>query len=512
MRKLLNWFDNHLLKIGVSLILITVIVYPKFPIVDIPNTWVYIRLEDFLIAAVFLLWIIQFLRRKVSLKTPLTKPILAYFLAGGISTAWAIVFHDPKTEFFPNLALLHWLRRIEYMAVFFFVYSTVSSWQVFKDYLTVIFTSAFGVCLYGLGQRYFNLPAFSTMNEEFAKGIPLYLMEHSRVLSTFAGHYDFAAFLVLVITVFGSLSFVISKKRYRFSFIGFCLLSFYLLLLTFSRVSFGAYLLTIVILILLQRIKWLPKIAILIIVVSLSIISVQKTEDFNDRFSKMIAFNSEFFSSLSLFGKKLPTATSSSELLPFSDIVPQPKVATSVAQIYEEPGTGILPPQVIGPVATPTKRPRPLKITPIPVVTAPEKEKTIYVDRSTSTRFDAEWPRAIKAFLRNPILGSGYSSITLATDNDYLRLLGETGLAGFLTFMWIFYQLFKFIKSEIKRKIRNNFTWGIVIALINVNLGMLANAFLIDVFEASKVAISFWALLGLLLSFFKIKQILIKTR
>jgi hypothetical protein len=43
------------------------------------------------------------------------------------------------------------------------------------------------------------------MNEEFAKGVPIQLSALSRVPSTFAGHYDFAAFLVFTIPIAFSL-------------------------------------------------------------------------------------------------------------------------------------------------------------------------------------------------------------------------------------------------------------------------------------------------------------------
>src|SRR3990167_10675400 len=49
-------------------------------------------------------------------------------------------------------------------------------------------------------------------------------------------------------------------------------------------------------------------------------------------------------------------------------------------------------------------------------------------DRSFNIRLKAEWPRAIRAFLKNPVLGTGYSSVGLAVDNDYLRSLAESGI------------------------------------------------------------------------------------
>lgn len=500
MRELISWIDNHLLKIGASLIIVVAVLYPKFPVIDIPNTWVYVRFEDFLIALVLGFWLIQFLRKKVDLKTPLTRPIFAFLLAGGVSTLWAIVFPDPKVDFFPHLAVLHWARRIEYLAVFFLVYTTIKTWSDFWDYLGIYLVSTWLVILYGIGQRYYNLPAFSTMNEEFAKGIPLYLQEHSRVLSTFAGHYDFAAYLVLVIALFGSLYFGVGKKI-KYLYLLTVVSGFYLLLLTFSRVSFGAYMVAVVFVVLLQRINWPRKALMLFLVVFLSVLSVSKTAEFSDRFGKMIAFDESWIKSLPFFAEKLPTATSSGDLMPLSDIVPKPRVTTeSGGVVSKETKKKKL-------VAVPTRRPRPPKKEKKETEEKKEEKKTIYLDRSTSTRLEVEWPRAMRAFLKNPILGSGYSTITLATDNDYLRLLGETGLAGFLTFMWIFVSLAVFLKKQTEKKIKNIFHWEIVVAIISVCLGMLANALLIDVFEASKVAISFWGILALLLAYFKIKRL-----
>src|SRR5207249_10966888 len=59
-------------------------------------------------------------------------------------------------------------------------------------------------------------------------------------------------------------------------------------------------------------------------------------------------------------------------------------------------------------------------------------------DLSFTTRFQGEWPRTIEAFRRNIIMGSGYGSVSLAVDNDYLRILGESGLLGLSAFVLIF--------------------------------------------------------------------------
>ncbi len=122
--------------------------------------------------------------------------------------------------------------------------------------------------------------------------------------------------------------------------------------------------------------------------------------------------------------------------------------------------------------------------------------KALVYDISFTTRFQAEWPNAWTAFMRNPLLGSGYSSITLATDNDYLRALGETGLLGLFSFMFIFI-VFGIAMKQIVPNVTDPVTRGFIFGLSGGVLGLILNAVLIDVFEASKVAENMWLLLGI---------------
>jgi O-antigen ligase len=125
------------------------------------------------------------------------------------------------------------------------------------------------------------------------------------------------------------------------------------------------------------------------------------------------------------------------------------------------------------PVSTPV-----VTSTPLPVVE----------DRSTSIRLNVEWPRAIRAFEKNPIIGTGYSSIGLATDNDYLRMLGETGILGIAAFGLVIFRIGKLLIKDVQ----DSYVASIVGALV----GTLLIAVFIDIFEASKFAFVFWALIG----------------
>ncbi len=104
----------------------------------------------------------------------------------------------------------------------------------------------------------------------------------------------------------------------------------------------------------------------------------------------------------------------------------------------------------------------------------------------------------MRAFYKNPFLGTGYSSISLATDNDYLRLLGEVGLLGLISFLSILIFIFQTLKKSIaSNKDQNKL---INIAVMGIFIAFITSAIFIDVFESSKIAILFWSFIGLAFS------------
>lgn len=128
---------------------------------------------------------------------------------------------------------------------------------------------------------------------------------------------------------------------------------------------------------------------------------------------------------------------------------------------------------------------------------------TVVSDISMATRFQVEWPRAINAFKKNPLLGTGPSSITEATDGDYFRWLGEFGLIGTIAFLNILFLILKTIWDSIKKLsfeekiIGYGFIFGFFALFINASY--------IDAFEASKVAYIFWTLSGLYIGYYSLK-------
>ena len=462
--------EVSLVSLGVIGLLLFIPIYPKFPLFNVPGTYVAIRIEDFVVAFVLLLWFIhQFRLGFPSLKDKVGKLIILYWLVGALSLLSAILL---TKNISPHLAFLHFLRRVEYMSLFFVALASVRSVKNLKTYMGVLLLAAVGVIVYGLGQKFAAWPVISTMNEEFSKGLLLTLSEWARINSTFAGHYDLAAFMVLILSIIGGFFFGIKSKKARAGLLIIGFFSLYILILTASRISFAAYLLAITFVLFFLRKYWW-----LIPVLGLSLGMMFLSEEITQRYA--LTFNID----LSALSSKL-TRKPSTELV-FVPSVEEESV------VEEEPAE---------------KKPTEIT-TPKPKLVEEEWVPTtqLAVEYSSGIRFDVEWPRALRALAKNPLLGTGYSSVTLATDNDYLRLLAETGSMGFAAFFLIFLEIGRRVVVFL-RKTKPSLERALVIGLSGGALGMLANATFIDVFESSKVAFIFWILMGSLVGLMKINE------
>ena len=254
--KFLKWIWNNFLFVFTIFLLAFIPLYPKIPIIDIKNTWVYIRAEDFAVTLIILVWIILLLLKKATLKTPLTIPIMFFWIIGGLATLHGVLVLFPSlADVFPNVAFLSFFRRIEYMSLFFIAYASIKNKKFISHVAVTLMIILLLIVGYGFGQKFLGFPAYLTMNEEFAKGAPIQLSQLSRIPSTFAGHYDLAAYLVLVIPILVSLAFGFRNIIFKFSLLITASLGFVLLFMTVSRVSFFVLLFSLLILLILQKKK-----------------------------------------------------------------------------------------------------------------------------------------------------------------------------------------------------------------------------------------------------------------
>ncbi|MFI5205558.1 MAG: hypothetical protein ACHQVK_01320, partial [Candidatus Paceibacterales bacterium] len=139
MQKLLKWFDDHILEYLSFALLIFIPLYPKIPIADlIPGYIVRLRPDDLLVAAAALMWVVQLLRKKVTLKgNPLFLPMVAYIAIGFLSSLSAVFITKTVPLSLPHIEklVLNWGRRIEYFSVFFVFFSSIKSLSQIKKYI-----------------------------------------------------------------------------------------------------------------------------------------------------------------------------------------------------------------------------------------------------------------------------------------------------------------------------------------------------------------------------------------
>lgn len=450
-------------------VLVFVLLHPKFPFIEIPNNFVSVRLEDFLILFAVFNWFFYILvsgKWKDLIKNRVFQGVILFWFVGLVSSYSAISLI--QTVSFTSL-VFHFLRRVELMILLLLGLSIPIDKRRFGIFLLTVFICLVIVNVYALGQLYLGFPSISTMNTKLSKGKIVYLVRGQRVNSTFAGPYDLAVFLVMSMIVLVSfviyiLPYLIRKKRILpfVIFLVVLVLSLYVFMLAAARLSFIALFVGVILLLFLLGKR---KLIFVSLFVFLGI--VLYPSQLRDRFLLAIKVNiNKEWSSFKAINKEqeirnqlnIPTLPSSGKRI--------------------DVGEGL-----------------PADVVPGEPVNAAE----IAVYRSLEIRTKMEWPRAWRAFLRNPFLGSGYSSVDLATDNDFLRLLAEVGILGFISFWLLIFVIFK--KLFYFWKISSGFLKYYISSVISLFFAFIVNSFLIDVFEASKVASFLWLLLGLTLSY-----------
>lgn len=549
MKKILLWIWDNILFLETLFLLIFIPLFPKVPLLDVRNTWVYIRAEDFVVLFVLLSWLALLVKKKITLKTPLTLPILVFWLIGAIATVHGVLLIFPTlANVFPNVAFLSLVRHIEYMSLFFIGFSGMKDKRLLPLVIAVLTAALLGVIGYGFGQKYLGFPAYLTMNEEFAKGIPIQLSALSRVPSTFAGHYDLAAYLVLIIPILVSLVFGFKNWFIKIFLLLTSFLGFILLFMTVSRVSFFVLFIALAVVFFFQKRKIIIFSIPLIAIAAILLISLSPT--LLNRFKSTVSqvdvlvdaktgesvghvkfVSKEYFRNKTVLqrrvkdkgeleivvtGKEGVAQASPSAILPFELIPPEVPLVEAVNVSTGESlsqGTGY-----INLSLSPVVRRVGNFFYELPENVQSFSSAQVLVlhgdfiikraaayDLSFTTRFQGEWPRALAAFQRNILVGSGYGSVSLAVDNNYFRILGEIGILGFISFFVIFLSLGIYIKKvfpSIESKLAKSFVLGFCAGVV----GLFVNAALIDVFEASKIAFLLWILTGITLAVITLNQ------
>lgn len=424
-----------------------------------------IRVEDLIIGLAVALWGVYLVlsdRLRIILKDKLFQAILLFFFIGGVSTFSAIFLTHTVVS---HISILHFFRRIEFIMLLPVVASVVKTKRQFVLILILLALTVLTVNVYALGQEYLDWPVISTTNSEFSKGLILRLTPGARVNSTFAGHYDLAVFLAMAIVIMTALFFAV-RKTLKIPLVLLGGLSGLVLIMTAARLSFAAAFAGVIsALIFTKKRKYILLISVLIAVILIY------PSQLRDRLISTVTVNI-FHQGQRYEGKTQDQKVRSKLNIP--TLAVKTSSTSASTSLFASPS---------GQTATDIAPGEPVDTT----------ELGVY--RSFQIRFQIEWPRAIAAFIKNPFLGTGYSSLDIATDNDFLRSLGEIGILGTASFALILIEVGKRIYSATvgNSKLIRFFSGGILAMLI----AFIVNGLFIDVFEASKVASLFWMMLGL---------------
>lgn len=539
---------KYLLPASIIALLIFVPLYPKLPLIDIKNTWVYVRVEDFLVLFTVGLWLYLLFSKKVTLKSPLTIPILAYWVIGAVATIHGVIIIFPTiANVFPNVSLLTYLRHIEYLSLFFAAFSAVKSRRFVILSIWTIALSFIGVVAYGFGQKFLSFPAYLTMNEQYAKGTAIFVSPLGRISSTFAGHYDLAAYLVLIIPILVGLFFGVKNIFIKIFLALSSLLGVVLLFWTVSRVSFFALFVALFVILLFSKKKLVYIITPLVVlagfiffyshssllarfnntVKEINVLVNAKTGDPIGQVNiepRKYLMGKTILHEQELLNELLVSSPSASKMVLPPDVplaLAKFRIPYEIAVVQAKlTSTGESLPQgseyINLPLSPVVKRYDNFFYEYPPTESSPSSslqivsgsylvKKAQAYDISFTTRFQGEWPNTMLAFTRNLFFGSGFGSVSLAVDNNYLRMLGESGLLGTISFILIFVVLGAFIRktlNDTEDKVIRSFVLGFCAGVIGVAL----NATLIDVFEASKVALQLWLLVGIVVGALSLEQ------
>jgi len=546
-RRLVKWLDKNILLVLGGFLLAFIPLFPKLPLFDaIPGYIVRVRLEDLLVGVTAIVWLIQVIRKKAEWKTPLTPFILAYAVIGLLSTLSAVFITQtvPLEPLHVGKTVLHYFRYLEYFALFFFISSAVKTRRDLKILIFIVLGTLLGIGIYGIGQKYFYWPVYSTMNREFSKGIRLYLTEHARVQSTFGGHYDLAGYLVLVLPMLLALYLSVANGLKKHGLGILFILSLWLVVVSGARSSFIAFVAASALVVLLKALKqaaWKQKILYFLsryaaVMFATLIMLFTFGDDMYDRLVQGLEGYPTVYNAYRTTIKASNKISENYILIPLG-VTKEFRNKLRSGQFFGKPENAISTEDAEVLVASDQ---RPVSDKPSDVyVDVPDIKRVatisaegnleyqnIEVPRtysenakkyglSVAIRLDYLWPKAIEGFMSNPLLGSGYATLTKetvyhfteaeSTDNNFLRTLGETGILGFATFYGAIAFAIYWAYQLYKKGSKSVFVTSLAIGYIAASVGLLINATYIDVYAASKVAFTFWSMTGILFALVQIE-------
>lgn len=414
----------------VILSILFVILVPKLAVMSIPGTYVAIRGEDALIALFVLRSLIVALLSKTNSKIS-NIALRNIVFAFSLYIAWCLiaVLMGLSHGYIKNplLGFMFLFRKVEYFSLMYFGIVYFNKSKNNSKFLLLIDFCVILLLAVGIMQKFNLIGAYSLGQYK-----PI---ASDRIMSTFSGAYEYAGFLLLITPIY---IHKMLNNKYKLLWVGYLFIIAYSLLITESRISlvayFGIFLIGCINLIKrnIKKLLIFGYILITIVVTGVllqSFIQAGKTKSL-ERFDTLNA--------------------------------PAMWQETLYAWNMRDYETFLL--------------------------NGPQLYFT-GTDLSYSLRM-SKWMNYIDGVVHHPFVGLGLSTTGEAVDGNFIRILAESGIIGFLLWAFVMFRIYRFAKNLVKQ----NKIEGTI-----VHLGLIAlllSAIFIDVFEASKVAMVFWLFVG----------------
>ena len=210
---------------AIMLLIVSMLLSPEIPLAHLPSRDVAVRADDLLLIVMFFTWLAKLaINKQLGLirSTPLNGPVGAFILACIVSTAWGIAngsVDNPLAGFF------YLLKYIEFFVLYFMVANVVRERAQVERFITALLITAACVLLYG----YWQVASHGT---------------GWRITAPFEGKAEpntLAGYVVLIQALCLGLGLHSQSASKRLALVGFAGLMIPLLLFTYSRSGYLAF-------------------------------------------------------------------------------------------------------------------------------------------------------------------------------------------------------------------------------------------------------------------------------
>lgn len=417
-----------------------ILIAPKINILNVPGTYIGIRGEDLLVLVSFVFIIAYILLKNKSIVLNRVEKKLSIIIFSYLIICFIASLYGFLMGYISN-PLLAIMFLFRKFEYMFFIILGYNTIRSFKENSLVIKTLDIVVSLLIL------IGILQSQGIIGAYMLGQYVPNtETRIVSTFSGPWEYSAFLVLIAPIY--IHRLLSRKTkipVKFYSVVILLLSYYSIFLSQSRISILAFSLLLIFMVLKSKSKIMVGVFVTIILASFAFV---KGDDLLP----------ERFETLSI--------SSTIQLTEIAFANADYKDYLNATRLDFTEGLG---------------------------------------DLSFSIRVN-KWADLLDGFIHNPLLGLGLSTTTEAVDGNYIRYIAESGFLGLALWFLLIFNVVKISKTiKEKNRVLQDGNMDLVASIIQYGtIGLLIIAVFIDIFEASKIAMFYWFIVGLLLKNYSI--------